>query len=181
MTCIAAWIEKGVVTMGGDSAGVAGYSITTRADEKVFQVGPYLIGFTTSFRMGDVLRYQFDPPEFEGGGDLRGFMVREFIPKVRAVFWDAGWTENEKGREHGGTFLVGAYGKLFEVDSDFQVGVPRDRFSAVGCGQDIAKGAFFAGQAMKALTPEKRVLLALAAAERFSAGVRRPFVVRTLG
>ena len=48
--------------IGGDRAGVAGLSLTVRADEKVFQNGEFLMGFTTSFRMGQLLRYSLKPP-----------------------------------------------------------------------------------------------------------------------
>lgn len=46
MTCIAALIHEGHVYMAGDSAGVAGYAVTNRADAKVFNVGEFIIGFT---------------------------------------------------------------------------------------------------------------------------------------
>ena len=57
MTCIVGLVHEGVVYIGGDSAGVGGMSLTVRADEKVFQNGEFLMGFTTSFRMGQLLRY----------------------------------------------------------------------------------------------------------------------------
>ena len=62
MTCIAAITEKGKVYMGGDSAGVSGYDITIRADEKVFKNGQCVFGFTSSFRMGQLLCYKFKVP-----------------------------------------------------------------------------------------------------------------------
>jgi hypothetical protein len=36
MTCIVGLVDKGDVYIGGDSAGVAGLSLSIRADEKVF-------------------------------------------------------------------------------------------------------------------------------------------------
>ena len=50
-----------------------------------------------------------------------------------------------------------------------------DGYAAVGCGDRLALGALFA-TAGTGLKPRRRVLRALAAAERFSAGVRGPFV-----
>ena len=52
MTCIVGLIDGRRVWMGGDSAGVSGLDITVRADAKVFRNGDFLIGFTSSFRMG---------------------------------------------------------------------------------------------------------------------------------
>ena len=66
-------------------------------------------------------------------------------------------------------------GQLFVVESDYQVGVTADSYAAVGCGADIALGALY-GTAGSDMPPRKRVTTALRAAERFSAGVRAPFV-----
>ena len=42
MTCIVGLVEKGNVYIGGDSAGVGGYSLTVRADRKVFRNGDFV-------------------------------------------------------------------------------------------------------------------------------------------
>ncbi|GAA4716378.1 hypothetical protein [Phytohabitans rumicis] len=47
--------------------------------------------------------------------------------------------------------------------------------TAVGCGSDLALGALFA-TARTRMSPHRRVMVALQAAERFSAGVRGPFL-----
>jgi hypothetical protein len=65
--------------------------------------------------------------------------------------------------------------QLFAVYDDYQVAKAADGFAAVGCGDQIALGALFA-TAGAGLSPRRRVLSALAAAERFNAGVRGPFV-----
>jgi ATP-dependent protease HslVU (ClpYQ) peptidase subunit len=57
--------------------------------------------------------------------------------------------------------------------SDYQIARPGDEFAAVGCGEDIALGAMYA---TRHLPPAKRIEMALEAAERFSAGVRGPFI-----
>ena len=52
MTAIAGLVHDGKVYIGGDSAGVAGMDLHLRSDPKVFTVGEFVIGYTTSFRMG---------------------------------------------------------------------------------------------------------------------------------
>lgn len=178
MTCIVGVVHKRDVWMGGDSAGVAGWSLTVRSDTKVFETGPFLMGFTTSFRMGQLLRYSLKPPEHPKGMDTLQFMSTLFIDAVRKCLGDGGFLTKDKGAEEGGTFLVGYRGRLFKVDSDFQVGEAADKFAAVGCGADVALGALFA---TRHLPPQARVSSALQAAERFSAGVRRPFVLHRNG
>ena len=56
MTCIAGLIEDGNIWIGGDSAAVTHYRMMKRADTKVFINGPFLIGFTSSYRMGQILQ-----------------------------------------------------------------------------------------------------------------------------
>lgn len=172
MTCIVGIQHRDRVYIGGDSAGVAGYSITVRADSKVFTVGPYIMGFTTSFRMGQLLRYAFKPPE--PTGDLEAFLSTTFIDAVRTCLKDGGWLSKNKDQEEGGTFLVGVKGQLFSVESDFQVGRPLDGYAAVGCGSDLALGAL---HATRERGPQWRVQTALAAAAYHSAGVSGPFVM----
>jgi hypothetical protein len=86
-----------------------------------------------------------------------------------------GFARTNDGAESGGTFLVGYRGVVYEVNSDYQVGIPAHAFAAVGCGSQIALGSLFTtiGRGFSVST---RIDLALRAAECFSAGVRAPFV-----
>lgn len=172
MTCIVGLVDSGKVYIGGDSAGVGGYSLSVRADRKVFKNGDFVMGFTSSFRMGQLLHHAFSPPKRHPETDLDKFMVTDFINGVRDCLKSGGYAEKHNEAEQGGTFLVGYCGRLFEVHGDYQVGEATAGFSAVGCGEDIALGAMFANREGK---PEKRIRTALEAAERFSAGVRGPF------
>ena len=63
MTAIVGLVDSGIVYIGGDSAGASGWSLTVRADAKVFFNAGYLFGFTTSYRMGQLIRYALQPPE----------------------------------------------------------------------------------------------------------------------
>ena len=60
MTCIVGLEHDGKVYMGGDSAAVGGMDVYPSRIPKVFQAGRYLIGYTTSFRMGQLLQYGLD-------------------------------------------------------------------------------------------------------------------------
>lgn len=175
MTAIVGLVHSdGSVHMGGDSAGVSGWSLTVRADTKVFHNGPYLFGFTTSFRMGQLIHHAFTPPKPTAKG-LERFMSTVFIDALRACLKEGGWARKDNDREEGGTFLVGVGGQLFVVQDDYQVGQAADSYAAVGCGDQIALGALYA-TAGTTMPARKRIRLALEAAERFSAGVRSPFI-----
>lgn len=173
MTCIVGLVDQGNVYLAGDSAGVGGWTLTVRADSKVFTNGPYIMGFTTSFRMGQLLRYALTPPE-PVQQDLDRFMVTTFVDSVRDCLKAGGYATKQNEAENGGNFLVGVNGRLFEICSDYQVGEPVDGYAAVGCGEDIAKGALHATEHL-GLPPHERLTMALQAAERHSAGVRGPY------
>jgi ATP-dependent protease HslVU (ClpYQ) peptidase subunit len=186
MTCIVGIESDGKVYIGGDSAGVAGYSLTIRSDAKVFTklgfeantytpVG-WIMGFTSSFRMGQLLRYKLELPKVPATADtLEEFMATAFVDAARAALSAGGWLSKDKDRESGGMFLVGVRGELFCVQSDFQVARAADGYDAVGCGDELALGSLYSTIGKTGV--EDRLLTALRAAEHHSAGVAGPFTI----
>jgi hypothetical protein len=177
VTCIVGLVAGGVVHMGGDSACVGGLSLWSRSDAKVFSNGGFLFGFTSSFRMGQLLRYALRPPKRHADEDVMKFMVTELVPAVRQCLKDGGFASRDSERESGGTFLVGYAGRLFRVCDDYQVGECADGYDACGCGEEFARGAMFA---TKGKPPAERITTALEAAAAHSAGVRAPFVLESI-
>ena len=178
MTCIIGLIEENTMWMGADSAGISGYSLTIRKDPKVFRVNNMLIGFTSSFRMGQLLGLSFKPPKHDPKTiDTYEYMVTDFIDGIRKCFKDKGYLKISDNNESGGIFLIAYNKQLFRIDSDFQVGENVENFDSCGCGSDLAIGAMYATVGMK---PKARILKALQIAEKASAGVRKPFIIRKI-
>lgn len=176
MTCIAAISHGGKVYMGGDSAGTSYYDLSVRADDKVFVLGPYVMGFAGSFRMRQLVQYAANFPAPRARDDLSRFMATRFVDAVRECLKAGGLARKEHEEESAdGNFLVGIRGRLFYVESDYNVGEESGPYMAVGSGAGPALGAFFAQK--KEMAPKERVLQALAAAQRFNAAVRAPFRV----
>lgn len=173
MTAIAALVHEGKVWIGADSAGVSGMDLAQRSDSKVFKNRDMVMGFTSSFRMGQLLRWAFDRPDQEPDDSDEKYMSTAFVDGVRACLKTGGFAKKENEVESGGTFLVGWRGRIWEVHGDYQVGAPLAGFSAVGCGDALCLGALHATPAT--MDPAERLTVALSAAERFSAGVRSPF------
>ena len=174
MTCIAAVVHDGTVYMGADSAGVSGLALAVRRDPKIYRVGEFLFGFTSSFRMGQLLGYKVSPPQHHGEWDADRYMTTVFIDALRDTFKTGGYARTDNGAEVAGEFLVGYRGRIFRVCSDYQVCENVEPFDAIGCGAELALGAL---HATRDKPPADRVVMALEAAEAFSAGVRRPFRV----
>lgn len=172
MTCIVGIVAGDKVILGADSAGVSGLDRRIRRDPKVFASGQIVMGFTSSFRMGQLLQYDLSPPPFHEELDPFQYAVRSLVPAIRRVLKDGGYAKTESGREEGGSFLVGFRGRLFTIHSDFQVGEDVGEVAAVGCGESYALGAM---HALSAAKPMRRLQAGLDAAAAFSAGVAAPF------
>ena len=177
MTCIVGIVDGSKVWIGGDSAGSDGWSMVHRADAKVFKNSDFLFGFTTSFRMGQVLRYAFNPPKRSSDKDVMAFMVTDFIDALRTSLKNAGFAEKDKEVERGGTFLVAHAGRLFRIEGNYQVGESADGYDACGCGENYALGSMFSTKKSNVRT---RLRTALEAAQQHSAMVRGPFHMESI-
>jgi ATP-dependent protease HslVU (ClpYQ) peptidase subunit len=176
MTCIVGLAAAGKVFIGADSAGLAGLDMAVRADRKVFRNGEFIIGFTSSFRMGQLLAVKLAPPKYHPDVEPWRYMVEDFVEAVRRCLREGGFSKKADEVESGGHFLVGFRGRVFHIESDFQVGERVEGFDATGCGESFALGSLLeTGRRIDLLEPRDRVLRALKAAETFSAGVRSPF------
>lgn len=188
MTCIVGIEQEGVVYLGADSAsgGSNSGTIEVRRDRKVFrtrtETGEFIIGFTSSWRMGHLLRWAFKPPQYNIAEriDLHEYMCTDYVNAVRQVFKLAGFAWKKDEHEIAGSFLVGFGGKLFEVDSEYGVGEFEKGYTAIGSGHSYALGSLHATDRIGTMRPERRIGDALTAAAEFSEVVRPPFHVEAL-
>jgi hypothetical protein len=191
MTCIAGVLKGNALCIGGDAAGSAGHHVVVQAQPKVFKRGEFIIGYTTSFRMGQLLQHVFEPPApYDWEQDVHAYMVCRFVPALRGCLKDGGFASKDKEVESGGHFLVGVRRRLFEIQSDYQVAEPAPlerihsltrmppslmTIAAVGCGAPYALGAMYAAAKVEGLGVGEIVRAGLKAAEMFSGAVRQPF------
>jgi hypothetical protein len=186
MTCIVALIHDNKVLLGGDAAASDDKSglIFSRVDPKVFRVGQFGIGFVDSFRMGQILQYNWIPPIYKptaGFKNLDKFMRTKFIESIKESFKEHGYGNQTAGStedgDEGGVFLIAVQnaGRIFTMDSDFHIGEADVQYMAEGAGQDLALGSLFSTSSIK--TPRKRVRMALESAAKFNMTVRPPFTI----
>lgn len=185
MTCVVAYKHESGIYMGADSAGTAiNWLSVPRFDPKIYRVSNgedhFLFGFTTSFRMGQILGRRFVPPT-RGSTAIENYMVVDFIDALRECMKAAGFAKKEHEQETSGTFLVAYCGRIFVVEDNYSVGESTWPFNAVGSGADLALGSMYTSLAApNLLTPEHIVGHALHAAHAFNAAVRGPFVFERL-
>lgn len=181
MTCIIGFLDKknDCVWIGGDSLGSNFYTKKAQTPSKVFRHDLFknvIMGGTTTFRHLDLLKYSeeiFDKIDFYEKSTLdHKYMVTKFVPKVMNLFRNGVLSENDKDR--GGNFIIGAGNKLFEIQCDYSVLEPTSGMCAVGCGEEVAMGSMLTTRDMD-ISPEKRIEIALRAAETYCCGVQRPF------
>lgn len=180
MTCIVGLVNNGTVYIGGDSAAIAGDRIRETGLRKVFRTGPFLVGYSTSFRMGQLLQFNLSVPKRAKGTPDLEYLATKFVDSVRDCFSDGGFIKkSEDGDDEGGQFLVGFNGRLYIVDYDFHVNfyADDDNFHAIGSGQEYALGSL---ASTSGLPPKKRIKLALKVAGRFSSGVCPPYYIEKI-
>lgn len=178
MTCIVGLKHDGRVYIGGDSAAsdLDRLTINTRADEKVFTSNNIIFGFCSSFRIGQLIRYSFNPPEQLNSKSDIEYLVTDFVDGIRQVIHAGGSLHKENENEHWDSqFIIGYKGNIYVVYNDFQVANPREPFVAVGSGEDLAMGAMFASQDDP--DPVSRIQVALEAASTFNMAVRPPYII----
>ena len=175
MTCVVGLVDDGKVYMGADSCSIsADYDAHADRMPKLFRVGDALIGFTSSWRMGQILAYhlELETPQDE---DTRAYMVKTFIPAVRKVLKEHGYAEVKDNAESIGRFLVGIKGRLFQIQEDLAL-LERGQFDAIGCGSKYALGAMTVMNG----EPRQKIHKALYAASTLNVGVMPPMLIEVL-
>lgn len=182
MTCIVGIegvgeADRGKLYMGCDSSAAGGWDIRKTVHKKIFRNGPFLIGYTDSFRVGQLLEHSLNV-ESQGAteADMQ-YLVTTFIDALRNLLVTKGMMRTEDGVESGINFLLGYRGKLYEVHSDFQVNRYAQNYGACGAGRNYALGALHASEMVGQDRPIDAIKRALRAAAEFSNGVCGPFYV----
>lgn len=177
MTCIIGLEYEGRVYIGGDSMSSSGNDRLETRLRKVFRAGPFLIGYTTSFRMGQILQYHLSVRQQQDGETDERYMVVAFVEAARECLKDKGFTTINSNNEQAGSFLVGYKSSLYEVCSDFQVNQWVSGIATLGAGTEYALGAMVA---LDTLKPEERIKRALEITCQLCPTVCGPFVVEVL-
>lgn len=153
MTCIVGMLCDGLVYMAGDHIGTDGSSKEIQKRSKVFKNGDFVIGYTSSFRMGQLLEHVWEPPKKQKTcKDITTYMVKYVVPSIMKLFEDNKFMSvtNEsdnasnrsvRGQACGGVFLIGYKDRLFKIQSDFAVLECINGYDAIGAGEEYALGA----------------------------------------
>lgn len=148
MTCIIAHTDGVSSFLAGDKLGSNGFTKTVQTEPKVFEKEfiklhddgltrtkeVMALGYTTSFRMGQLLNYNLNLPEQDASQTFSQYLVLKVIPIIRQMFkeeWGARDASQDVG---GGQFIILHNHTIYEVQEDFSVLQPKTRITAVGSG-----------------------------------------------
>lgn len=134
MTCIIAKIHENKVHMVGDKEGSNGFITTTfTKTPKVFKVDDFLLGYTTSFRMGQILQYSWEPPKKSLDDSDDYYIYKHIVDSIKKCFVDNDFGHKPEDEFQAGNFLIGWKGRLFEMQNNLSL-MEHDEFASVGCG-----------------------------------------------
>ena len=181
MTCILGYSNGKEVHIVGDSGGFSNCDKVIRADEKVFRLGDdFIVGFAGSFRLGQIIRYDFDPPLRPSGISDINYLISHFVDALRQVLKDKGYSVISDSQESmdDGLFLLGYRGKLYTIYPDFQVSISIDGIDAVGYAAQYAMIAFDCLSNIKSI--KRRLATSLEVVEKRCTALCQQFIYEVL-
>lgn len=180
MTCIVGIAQNNKVYIGGDSGAIGGTTYEIRKSPKVFIKGEFLYGYAGSFRLGNILQYEFKEPKIKGD-NIHKYLATDYFKALMKCYKSVEFDPNPKNAEvnaevdGGCSFMIGIRGQLFTMSSeDHHVVDLLRNYNAIGCGGDQALGALFATK--EDTDPVKRINTALKASAEFSY-IYEPFTI----
>lgn len=109
--------------------------------KKITEVGDYVLSGAGTSRYCDIILYGWQPPVYDGSEPYI-FMVSKFIPEMRKMHEETGYTLKE---EEGFEFIVGLKNNLYYIAEDYSVLKTKTNMYGIGSGSAYALGAVDAG------------------------------------
>lgn len=187
MTCIIGLETPNAIYIAGDSAGAdeSGFSVTRR-DGKVCRKMTgnnydLLLGFSHSFRYGQLLKYKWDVPKYDESLDFNDYLHIDFIDSIYELLNDSYLDDKNIDNTELGSCIMSFNDRLFLIGSDLsveQIDYNFSDFVAIGCGSDMAYGAM---EALQHLEPETRLYRSLEIVNKYNPStIRKPFTIEKL-
>lgn len=162
MTCIVAVRQDNTTFMAGDRAASDEDTILPIATPKIWNVGPYLIGYAGTME-GERMRQNFVPPTPDGKS-LDRFMHTKFIQSLKE-FYNEWWVDTGKDSDFG--LIIAIKDRIYEHNSvDMSLTLYQHNYLSIGSGSAYAYGYLDATERHK--DGRKRAINAVNTAIKFS-------------
>lgn len=174
MTCIVGLVKGDTVWLGGDRAATGGgLNRTLIKDPKVFEKDHIGFGVCGLPKVMDALQHAIELPPYSGD-EAKAHLVNLVVPAIREGLKQFECTEEHAGQQYfHGAMLIAFMGRLYQLESNFQLVESAQGFDAVGSGAEPALGSLRSTKG----NPRKRLLEALKVSADNNAGVAPPFDV----
>jgi len=133
MTCIVGIQNDKGCWIGTDSFSGSADSKGIMKEGKFVRCGKFTIGYTTSFRMAQIIDNLNKKPK----------TIYEFCEVIRDALKEKGFSEIDNNKEIGGTMIVSDGIEMWHVGSDFAYTQDSRNLYAIGSGYAYALGAMF--------------------------------------
>lgn len=172
MSCVVGIVSPDGVWIGCDNrASTEDGEIRPIMVEKVFQNGPYLIGFIGSVRGGQIVRPEyFTAPK----------QLLDWPDELRNQCAEKGCLASHENSTQmmQGNFIIGYKGHLYEIMVDFQLNEIAE-YTAIGSGSSYAFGSLYTTGELD-IEPFERIEYALNTAGEFDAATGPPYRIYKL-
>jgi len=185
MSCIIGKVdENGRVYMIADSCGISENFVISCSTKKIVEKKDMLIGVTGSFRVLQLIRYNFTLPKHKKNLTSIEYLNKCFVPKFREVLAENGCLSEDRGIESfEATLLIGYRGELFIIESDFQVRKSIYNYEAIGAGRDVAYPLLFFvdllynNKNLKQLSTRESLIFIMKSISKFFTSIEEPFII----
>lgn len=178
MTIIAAIENQGKIFLGSDSAASNDNLIDRLDRSKIIKRKNIAIAFCSSFRVGQIIEYNFD---FSKIRKSERWLFSKFPELMRKTLEKNGAKCFDDGDKIAGAgeFIIGHCGKIYVMQSDFSILRTDREYAALGSGQHFALGSFHS--TANIADARERITLAMEAACEFDPQCTSPLHVVELG
>ena len=138
MTCVVGYIDdcKQVAWLGAESSATDDETTYDYSGKKIFYVGDFLVGFSGSFRAGQIVRHEVQLPPITSQLELEKYLQTVFSKEIKKTL------KKHFTPKKIDTFnlLIAYEDKLFTLENDFTI-LPFAPYMAIGTGTPYALGA----------------------------------------
>jgi ATP-dependent protease HslVU (ClpYQ) peptidase subunit len=133
MTCIVAFRdEEENIILAGDKMGSDSYSKMIVKEPKVFKNGDFAIGYTDSFRMGQLLKHVWTPPERKMEQETDNYLYADVTKSLREMFKENGFGDDDNNDF--GAFIMIYEDRILEMQGEMSLLEHETDIVSVGAG-----------------------------------------------
>jgi len=137
MTCIISFERDNKIIIAGDKKASNSATGSNVKEPKIFEKKKFMIGYTSSFRMGQILKHIWTPPSKKEDQTIDNYLYTDVINSLRQVFEVNNFGESDTT----GTFILVYKNRKFIYQSDNSLLEYEDNVISTGSGEEIAFGS----------------------------------------